>query len=260
MRIYTFGDNKKPVILLLPGTCCHWKANFGHVIPLLETDFYVACVSYDGFDETEPTVFPDMLTETERIEQYIQTHFGGKIFAAYGCSLGGSFVGLLVQRKNIHISHAILGSSDLDQSSPLPAKFKAAIVAPMLYSLFQKDRMPHFMSKWLRKRLPDERAYFEKMIDMFGIGSTRMSFVQKESIYNQFCSDLITPLEKGIDCPGTTVHCLYAMKMGKKYLRRYYAHFKNPDVHHHNMQHEELLMANPEQWVEEIKACCKSQK
>ena len=23
------------MILLLPGTCCHWKSNFGHVIPLL---------------------------------------------------------------------------------------------------------------------------------------------------------------------------------------------------------------------------------
>ena len=26
MKIYEFGENNKPVILLLPGTCCHWKA------------------------------------------------------------------------------------------------------------------------------------------------------------------------------------------------------------------------------------------
>jgi len=82
MKFYTFGSETNPVILLLPGTCCHWKNNFGNVIPLLEPHFHVVCVSYDGFDETEDTVFPDMLTETERIEAYIQDHFVGHIRAA----------------------------------------------------------------------------------------------------------------------------------------------------------------------------------
>ena len=30
MKIYPFGDEDAPVLLLLPGTCCHWKGNFGH--------------------------------------------------------------------------------------------------------------------------------------------------------------------------------------------------------------------------------------
>lgn len=41
MKFYCFGDEEKPVILLLPGTCCHWKRNFGHMLPLLERDFHV---------------------------------------------------------------------------------------------------------------------------------------------------------------------------------------------------------------------------
>jgi hypothetical protein len=79
MKVYTFGDRQKPVILLLPGTCCHWKNSFEKVIPLLEQDFYVACVSYDGFDETEDTVFPGMLEETKKIESYIHNNFDGKL-------------------------------------------------------------------------------------------------------------------------------------------------------------------------------------
>ncbi len=90
MKFYELGNKHNPVILLLPGTCCHWRANFETVIPLLEKEFYVVCAFYVG-----------------------------KIYAAYGCSLGGSFAGLLVQRKKIHISHAILGSSDLDQEPVL---------------------------------------------------------------------------------------------------------------------------------------------
>ena len=53
MRFYEFGEQGAPTILLLPGTCCHWKRNFGEVIPLLEKNLRIVCVSYDGFDETE---------------------------------------------------------------------------------------------------------------------------------------------------------------------------------------------------------------
>ena len=135
MKFYEFGEKAAPVILLLPGTCCHWKMNFGEVIPHLEPHFRVVCVSYDGFDETEDTVFPDMLTETEKIEEYIRENHGSHIRAAYGCSLGGSFVGLLVQRKNIHIDHAILGSSDLDQDAPWKAKLKCKIAISLLHKI-----------------------------------------------------------------------------------------------------------------------------
>ena len=43
--------------MLLPGTKCHRKNNFSQVIPLLERDYHVICVSYDGFDETENTIY-----------------------------------------------------------------------------------------------------------------------------------------------------------------------------------------------------------
>ena len=53
MKFYRFGNEDKPVIMLLPGTCCHWKT-FSAVIPLLKDTFQVVCISYDGFDENEP--------------------------------------------------------------------------------------------------------------------------------------------------------------------------------------------------------------
>ena len=106
MKVYTFGDAEKPAELLLPGTCCHWESNFGQVIPLLASDFRVLCVSYDGFDETERTDFPTMLEETAKIEDWIRANCGGHIRAAYGCSLGGSFVGLLAARGSCAARHA----------------------------------------------------------------------------------------------------------------------------------------------------------
>ena len=85
MKVYAFGEENAPVILLLPGTCCHWKGNFGHVIPLLSDEYRVLCVSYDGFDETERTEFPTMLEETAKIEDYLKANCVGHIRAAYGC-------------------------------------------------------------------------------------------------------------------------------------------------------------------------------
>ncbi|MCM1186160.1 MAG: alpha/beta hydrolase [Lachnoclostridium sp.] len=256
MKFYEFGDKQNPIILLLPGTCCHWKTNFGTVIPLLEQNFHIICVSYDGFDETEDTIFPDMLAETEKIERYVRENCGGKVHATYGCSLGGSFVGLLVQRGNIHINHAILGSSDLDQETGWFAKFKSRLIAGILSGMFKKGRVPGFMWRKLEKMPMDERLYYEKMLGLFGVGSTRMSFVKKESIRNQFYSDLVTPIGIEIDRPGTKMHIFYAVKMGGEYLERYHAHFKNPDIRRHEMQHEELLVCYPQQWAEEVKNCC----
>ena len=92
------------------------------------------------------------------------------------------------------------------------------------------------------------------------MNNTRMSFVERESIRNQFYSDLVTPIENSISVSDTTVHIFYAVKMGEKYLERYQRHFKNPDIRHHDMQHEELLICNPEMWEAEVRKCCEISK
>lgn len=258
MKFYSFGDPQAPVLLLLPGTCCPWQI-FEEVLPLLTPTFYVVCASYDGFDETEDTLFPDMLTETQKIEAYIAEHFGGRICAAYGCSLGGSFVGLLVQRRVIHIDHGILGSSDLDQAGPLAARLQTALMAPMLGNMLRKGKLPRWMQKRLEAKSPEDRPYYEKMLKMFGLDGEGRAYIRPESVRNQFYSDLVTPLEDAIDVPGTMIHCFYAVKMGGKYLERYQKHFKNPDIRRHNMQHEELLMRYPEEWAAEVRRCCGQQ-
>ena len=89
MKFYESGDNRKPVIFLFPGTCCQYSS-FDHVLDGLHSYFYTVAVSYDGFDPNEKTEFYSMEDECEKIEQEIRTKYGGRIKAAYGCSLGGS--------------------------------------------------------------------------------------------------------------------------------------------------------------------------
>ena len=252
MKVYPFGEENAPAILLLPGTCCHWKGNFGHVIPLLAREYRVLCVSYDGFDETENTEFPTMLEETEKIEAYIREHCGGHIRAAYGCSLGGSFVGLLASRRNIRMDYGILGSSDLDQASPFAAKLQTNLLLPLIYPVIRDGEFKsRFLRKRLEKRAAEMPAYVAAFMEMLG---GKRPYVTEQSCKNQFYSDLITPLPEKIAVPGTEIHVFYALKMGEKYRERYERHFSHPVLHEQNLQHEELLACYPEKWAQLVKS------
>lgn len=253
MRFYEFGKENSITLMLLPGTKCHWKNNFGHVIPMLEKEYRVICVSYDGFDETEETVYPDTITETERIEEYIKEHLKGQVDIVYGCSLGGTFVGQIIARGNVHIKHGILGSSDMDQMSRFSAGLNQRLTNPLIYKYLHRGYMPGWIVKLMRKIWGD--AYTEASLKMMGIGGIDMSFVSKESCYNQDYYDAITPLPERIKAEGTKVHIFYALKMGKKYETRYRKYFDDPDIIRYDLEHEELLMCYPDKWMEEIKRC-----
>lgn len=251
MKVYSFGAENAPVILLHPGTCCHWKGNFGRVIPLLSDSYRVLCVSYDGFDETERTEFPTMLEETAKIEAYVNENCGGHICAAYGCSLGGSFVGLLAARQRVHIDYGILGSSDLDQASPFVAKLQTDLLLPLIYPLLRDGQFKsRLLQKCLVKRKAETSGHVQAFMDMFG---GARPYVTMQSCKNQFYSDLVTPLPDKIDVPGIEIHIFYALKMGEKYRKRYERHFANPVIHEQDLQHEELLACYPERWAQLVK-------
>ncbi len=129
MKFEETGLRNGKTMLLLPGTACTWEINFAMVIDELKEHYHLTCVNYDGFDGDSSKPFTDMITVTEKIEDYITRHHGGRVDGAYGSSLGGSFVGLLVQRKRIHIDHAILGGSDLDQGGKVVGRLAAGLIS-----------------------------------------------------------------------------------------------------------------------------------
>ena len=227
MHIHEFGNKDNPVILLLPGTMCYWKGNFGNVIDELAKDFFVAVVAYTGFDEEDKEDYQSVSDETHRIEEYVSQNYGGHIRAAYGCSLGGTFVAHLVSRGKIQIDFGIIGSSDLDQAGELKASLMAA---------------------------PD--PYNKAFVAITGRDKFDMSFISRESLKRQFKSDLTTPLPKGIDNKNTEIHIFYAKKMGEKYLERYRAYFQDPIIHEQDMRHEEFLGVYPKDWCNLVKEIC----
>ncbi|MBP5793963.1 MAG: hypothetical protein J6W46_10035, partial [Spirochaetaceae bacterium] len=106
MTFEELGTENKKTLMLLPGTACDWQTNFGTVIQTLAEKYHLICVNYDGFDGSG-LIFPDIITVTEKIEKYIIDRHDGKLDGALGSSLGSTFVGQLIQRKNVHIDHGI---------------------------------------------------------------------------------------------------------------------------------------------------------
>ena len=256
MKFYESGDSSKPVIFLFPGTCCLYSS-FDHVLDGLHSYFYTITVSYDGFDPNEKTEFYSMEDECEKIEQEIKKKYCGRIKAAYGCSLGGSFVSLLIQRKRIHIDHGIIGSSDMDEAGQFMAKIQSSVVVPIMYKMVHTGKLPKFMQKKINEADKSKKEMIDGFLNMFGIEQGGNPWITKQSVYNQFYSDLITPLPDAIDPAGTEIHILYALKMGEKYRARYHRHFAHPVLHELDMQHEELLAVHPKEWVELIEDICR---
>lgn len=62
------------------------------MIDELSKKFLVAAVAYTGFDESDTENYRSVEDELGRIERYVNEHYSGHICAAYGCSLGGTFV------------------------------------------------------------------------------------------------------------------------------------------------------------------------
>ncbi len=171
--------------------------------------------------------------------KYVKGQHSGRIDGTIGASLGSSFVGQLVMRKNVHIDHAIFGSPDLDQSGKLSAKLQSMLVVPLLISFTGSEKKRNKSKEKLKKffEMDDENA--EKFMSCF-------SKFNPESIKNEYYTDLLTHLEDDISVEHTRAHFIYANKMGEKYLKRYKKYFHDPDIREFNMQHEQWLFGGKE--------------
>ena len=238
MQFDEMGLKDGKVLMLLPGTACDYQTNFGNVLEDLGKKYHLICVNYDGFDG-KGGIFPDMLSVTEKIEQYIIDNYNGRIDGTLGSSLGCSFVGQLIQRRRIHMDHGIFGSPDLDQSGKFSAWLQSKLVVPLLTGFTKNEKKREKTKKKLQDffEMNDETA--EKFMGCF-------SKFSPESIKNEYYTDLLTWLDDDIQVPGTKVHFIYAEKMGEKYLKRYKKYFHDPEIRSFPMQHEQWVFGGRE--------------
>ena len=146
MEIKRFGDPEGKKIMLLHGNLMCWR-QFEDVIPLLEKEFDVYAVSFDGFDGTEKTTYTTAQDQADKLEEYLIQSCDGTLDARYAESLGCGPAVYLKASKNIQIRRMILsGQYQTAKTKTMPAwalRFMGQTEAGMQTML---DRIPDHVS------------------------------------------------------------------------------------------------------------------
>ena len=139
MRYLEYGNQNPETVILLHGGGLSWW-NYWDVAQLLSDRFHVVLPILDGHADSDAP-FTSIEDNAARIIAYIDQHFGGKVLAVGGLSLGGQIaVEVLTQRPDI-CSFALLESTLVK-----PSRLTHALIGPtfgMSYGLIRQ--------KWFAK-------------------------------------------------------------------------------------------------------------
>ena len=116
MNFQTFGNDKAPTLLLIPGLGVSYEI-FLPLIRLTEDKFRIIAVEVDGFTLGKYTSFTSVDDQASQVIDYIKTNHTGHLDCAYGLSLGGKILSRILERNELTIDHAILDAAPL---LPLP--------------------------------------------------------------------------------------------------------------------------------------------
>ena len=148
-----FGQENPDVIMLLHGGGLSWW-NYREVAQKLAEQYHVVLPVLDGHADSDAP-FRTMEENASRLISYIDTHFGGRVLAIGGLSLGGQVVvEMLSQRKDI-CRYALIESALVK-----PMKLTAALIGPtfgMSYGLIKQ----HWFAKIQADYLGIPRALFD---------------------------------------------------------------------------------------------------
>ena len=151
MKFYEFGSPEAPSVLCLPGNFMTHR-QFEHIVPLLEQDYHVITVSFDGYDETGETTYTTSQHQAQMLAEYICSHLNGKVDLVYAESMGGVPAAYLTRIKDVQLGGVILsGLQDLDWGmfNGIIVKSTAWITHKLMGRILRKGRvsLPSFLLK-----------------------------------------------------------------------------------------------------------------
>ena len=111
MEIKRFGNPEGKKIMLLHGNLMCWR-QFEDVIPLLEEEFDVYAVSFDGFDGTGKTTYTTAQGQADKLEDYLLQNCGGTLDLLFAESLGCGPAVCLKASKSVQIQNLILSGPE----------------------------------------------------------------------------------------------------------------------------------------------------
>ena len=97
----------------------------------------------------------------------------------------------------------------MDEAGSFMAKLQSSIIVPIMYKMVHTGKLPKFMKKKINEADESRKKLIDGFVNMFGIDKGGSPWITKQSVYNQFYSDLVTKVQHEIDVPGTTIHFFF---------------------------------------------------
>lgn len=241
MEFHTYGNQHKPSLLLLPGLGVSHEI-FLPLIELLKEDFNIITVDLDGFLLGKPSRFTSVEDQAKQAIQYVRENNNGELDVAYGLSLGGKILSMILERNEITIRHAIMDAAPL---LPLPKW----LIGPLrYYQCFNVWTCYHWTGFW---RWVFHSHYFDVLLDevkkVYPSGRGRAVLDGYKSVYT-------TKLES---ISGPDIHFWYGTKeafVAKPQVKHLCS--LCPDAHVEvfpKKNHGQLLVDQPEEVARRIK-------
>ena len=178
MRYVEYGNQSTETVILLHGGGLSWW-NYRDVAQLLSERFHVVLPILDGHADSDAP-FTSIEDNAARIIAHIDEHFGGKVLAIGGLSLGGQIaVEILTQRSDI--CRFALFESTLVK----PLKLTHALIKPALGMSYGLIRQ-----KWFAKMQASYLGIPQKLFDDYYRDTCKISkedmiaFLESNSAYS----------------------------------------------------------------------------
>lgn len=107
VTIHEFGKENAENILLIHPSVVRWDY-FEYVIPLLEKEYHLIVPALPGYDLENESDFTSVEQVADELNAWLKKNGYGRLYAVYGCSMGGSIALIVALGNMVQIDHCIM--------------------------------------------------------------------------------------------------------------------------------------------------------
>ena len=181
MDIKRFGNRQGKTIMLLHGNLMCWR-QFENLIPLLEADFCIHAVSFDGFDGSGTTTYTTAQAQADKLADYLCTQCGGRLDLLFAESLGCGPAVLLKSSPSVQIDRMILSGPEYLDFGILNGLI-LKIMPPKQYETARKKTMPAWALRFMGQTEQGMQTMLSRIPDQISLESVRAAWAAGLTLY-----------------------------------------------------------------------------
>lgn len=252
MKFYEFGKENEKTIMFLPGNLMTHR-QYELLVQILEKEYHIITVSFDGFDETGETTYTTAEKQAEKLADYIREHLNGKIDLVYAESLGGAPATYLTRIKAISVGGIIISGTSYWNLGIFNSLARNTLYK-IPYSIMAKAKKEGTikMPNWLLKSIGRSNEEIQSMFGQMCLDVT------PETMYATFSEGIDFYCNVAKWEPNTNIPfaCWYGEKESnmKKAIKELKRAFPNIEIHpFEGLGHGEIVN-NEELLIKELEA------